>query len=253
MRKPSMATESRKPVPPNIFSTLPRELRDQIYDIVFQSCRYLPVCFPGSHPSTQLLLRYNSASPNSRANYLDPATNHCKWVLACKQIMTEALQQYLRNVHWYWDGVAHVKHVCEMSLMWKMAASDFDWSRITELEISLASWQAQRPRNEVQMDKIRRIGQASRNTVLSRIRIVKNDWTVWDASVRAPLPDFSEKLAVYMDEFPHVHAMVWEYGITNRHFTWDWVLVQWDERSEEMKVLEDHRSGLNYEAFEIND
>lgn len=98
--------------------SLPRELRDLIYHHCCLDSHELKQQFVFPTPPTpstatpsnpyyahnMLALRYRSPRPDAKTSAWFSSRTTLVWLLTCKTVMHEGLEQFLRNAEWYYNG-----------------------------------------------------------------------------------------------------------------------------------------------------
>ncbi|KAH7402011.1 hypothetical protein DE146DRAFT_780321 [Phaeosphaeria sp. MPI-PUGE-AT-0046c] len=103
-------------VPPQMLSSphilrLPREIRDQIYDTVFQAQEPFEVTvsnylYPRGRGNTMFLVSYTLPNTAETEHPAQRRHNGLKWLLANKQICEEGIEQFQRKATWTLTDIA---------------------------------------------------------------------------------------------------------------------------------------------------
>ncbi|KAH7069622.1 hypothetical protein BKA63DRAFT_493856 [Paraphoma chrysanthemicola] len=246
----------------SLFFSLPREIRDNIYHHVFQSIRcihaVLPPCAAKSnqpkHRVPDIQLRHQLVDRTSRAHsHLHNVADYGNdWLLTCKAIMFEAMEQFSRNAEWFWDGYPRLRcRGCKQCPIDEVRFTPkphwttrlpVNTSRITRMELyvqNLANFEtpyryegtdvnsdlaflANIMRNaNISLDTLRFVGHSYllRNAARRKVRP-----GIYTSSNIDQIPKMMQRL---MSHFQSVHVRKFEFGIIDRPYVRYWVLYEW--------------------------
>ncbi|KAK7187293.1 hypothetical protein DPSP01_011298 [Paraphaeosphaeria sporulosa] len=269
-----MATSTQ---PSSLFFRIPLEIREQIYHHVFLYSRCMHAAFPTQPRSStasqphlnDITLRYRLPDPNCREQRYASGYEHLQidWIMSCKAIFSEALEQFTRNAEWVVCGIEGVicrscKHCSSEGR--RTSAIKRHWTtripvnsaRIRKMEVNVDNLtNFETPKRYEHWDEYDGIDTTEQLKALSEVmraahmqldtlRFVGNSYQLRGTGKRKTKPSIwtsgSEQTINIMQQlisfFDGIKVDRWELGIVDMPRWTCWVLFEWVD-SEGLRII----------------